>query len=41
MQKKLNDALNAMSGIIGHGLFYKKATGVIVAGKDKIDIYEK
>lgn len=39
--EELNDALNAMSGIIGHGLFYKKATGVIVAGKDKIDIYEK
>lgn len=39
--EELNDALNAMSGIIGHGLFYKKATGVIVAGKDKIDIFQK
>lgn len=34
--KELNAALNAMSGIVGHGLFYKKASGVIIAGKDSM-----
>lgn len=39
--EELNGVLNAMSGIIDHGLFCKKATGLIVAGKDKVDVVEK
>ena len=32
--EKLNMQLDTMSGVVGHGLFYKKASGAIIAGKD-------
>lgn len=32
----LNDQLNSMSGIVGHGLFYQTASGAIIAGNNGI-----
>ena len=34
--EKLDAQLNGMSGIVGHGLFYKKASGAIIAGKEEV-----
>ena len=34
--EKLDVQLNGMSGIVGHGLFYKKAYGAIIAGKEEV-----
>ncbi len=34
--KVLDQKLNAMAGIVGHGLFYSIASGAIIAGKEDI-----
>ena len=36
--QKLNEQLNAISGIVGHGLFYRKASKAVIAGKNDIRI---
>ena len=39
--KELNEKLNAIPGMIGHGLFYQVATGAIVVGKDEIKVLKR
>ena len=36
--EQLNHALNAMSGVVGHGFFYQVASGAIITGKNEVKI---
>lgn len=39
--EQFNNLLNAMSGVVGHGLFYQVASGAIIAGKSEVKILHK
>ena len=35
--KILNDTLNAVPGVVEHGIFYQLATGVFIVNDDKVE----